>query len=161
MATDDARKAAPPASRRRYERIPMQKCSIEIFRPGFLGFGQRKLKSTSIGLDLSEVGMRFATAEPLDIGEKLRIVAKLDVFRDVVEGACAVVWCAANARVAGEFMVGVEWTSLAEGHYSKIQQIRKLVRSKEFQAKLQTKSRVEREKKDDNPELEYKSPPTY
>ncbi len=145
-------------SRRRYERLALTGCSIEIYRHVFFGMKEKAAPYRAMGIDLSEVGMRLSLPENLAIGEKLRIVAHIEMFKDTVEGECVVIWCVGNARVAGEFNAGIEWTSLTDGHFTKIQQMRKAMRSKEFQQKLRTKVRVEKEKSDGTDELEYKTP---
>ncbi len=149
------------SSRRRFERLPLTRCSIEIVRFVFFGMKEKVMPFKATGVDLSEVGMQLALPEKLPIGDKLLIRATIDVFKDTIEGECVVVWCASNARVAGEFLAGVEWTALSDGHYGKIQQIRKAMRSREFQQMLQTKHRMKKEKSDGMDELEYKPPTPY
>lgn len=152
-----------PPSRRRYERVPLYQCALDVFCPGLWRLREKRVPDRVVGVDLSESGMRFAGPSKLEIGQKIRVVARLELFRDTIEGQGTVVWCAANARGTGEFLVGIEWTSLAPGHHGKIQQIRKATRSKEFQQKLQTKSRerVEKDKSDGSDLIEYKPPPEY
>ncbi|MBI2931788.1 MAG: PilZ domain-containing protein [Planctomycetes bacterium] len=148
------------SSRRRYERLPLNDCTIQIFRHVFFGIKEKGMPYKAVGMDMSEVGMRITLPEQLSIGEKLRLVAQLGIFKDFIEGECCVVWCAASPRAQGEFIAGVEWTCLAPGHFAKIQQIRRTMRSKEFQQKLQTRNRVKNETRvlrpEDDDQLEYK-----
>ncbi len=153
--------AGPPrnvASRRRYERMALSRCSVEVFRYVFFGMKEKAMAGKAAGVDLSEVGMGLALPEKVTVGEKLRLVARVEMFADTIEGEGTVVWCASNPRANGLFNVGVEWTNLVPGHFAKIQQMRKTMRSKEFQQKLQTNNRMKREDRGDDSGLEVMPP---
>jgi hypothetical protein len=146
------------ASRRRYERIPLTRCSVEVFRYIFFGMKEKAMAGKAVGVDLSEVGIGLALPERVTEGEKLRLVARVEIFADTIEGEGTVVWCAPNALANGLWKCGLEWTSLVPGHFAKIQQMRKAMRSKEFQQKLQTNNRMKKEDRGDDSGLEVVPP---
>jgi len=110
------------------------------------------------GVNLSEVGIGLAVPERVTEGEKLRLVARVEIFADTIEGEGTVVWCAPAALANGLWKCGLEWTNLAPGHFAKIQQMRKAMRSKEFQQKLRTNNRMKKEDRGDDTGLEVVPP---
>lgn len=137
--------------------MALQQCTVTVYRPAMFGLARRRVAAPSVGIDLSETGLQFAISERVPPGQTVHVEAKLPAFQDEVMGEARVVWCTSNQRVAGEYLVGIEWTSLSEGHFTKIQHIRKVYRSREFQQKLKTRDRVRRETPDDSMGLEYKT----
>lgn len=140
-----------PATKRRYERFD---CDIEIeaFHTGLASLLKRKNVGVRL-VNMSECGIQFVAGDRLAKGQKLAIGVKIPRVPDRIEGTVVIHWCLANGKRVGEFLAGAEFVKMPDGTLTKIQQLRKLVRSAEYRKPVggwvETKAPAQKKKPDE------------
>ena len=132
-------------SQRRYERVFLENCTAEIYPQGslFVRLIHGKIENLGLALlDISECGLRCSTLRLLPVNSRVRVVARIPHFGEVLEGMARVVWAAPSREIEGQFMAGLDYVSVVDGHVSKVQHLRKALNSPEIRQKLQTQKRT-------------------
>ncbi|MBI2932817.1 MAG: response regulator [Planctomycetes bacterium] len=142
-------------TRRCYERLPLYGSLVEIRKPD----GKPLDNGRATGDDISEVGIGIITIGPHPVDEPIRLIVAIEFFSDTIEGEGIVVWCADSRRILGRYRVGIKWTRLAPGHFVKIQQLRRAMRTPEFQQKLAMRLQASRSQNQPPSELRFNEPP--
>lgn len=134
-------------SNRRFERVAVVDATVEIYLEDTLIAKLLFRKPSNLGIgvvDVSESGLRVEVVQQLTAGTRVRTVVRIKAFNETLEGMARVVWCAPT-RTPGRFLAGLDFFSVQDGHYGKIQHLRRAMLSPEMKQKLATRRREEQE----------------
>ncbi len=127
-------------SDRRYERVVVGSSTAEVYPEETMLLKLTFRSAPNIGLelvDVSESGMRVTLSRNVGIDSVVRVVGRIPHFAETLEGKARVVWCA-ESSTPEVFVAGLDFTQVPNGHYDKIQRLRRAVLSPEFRQMLTT-----------------------